>query len=221
MKLLPLALAAFLALATTAIAQGILMPNPLTVPVGVDVTALRNAGKAAIAEVMASFTANQAANGNQSYIILPAPEDIDGDYFTLQFEDAFTQMAKGHFKLYTRTDEILAKVLKEKEFQDNFGDVMKPGTIRKLAFIGAQAVVLPRLYIDRSSDGTTTFFARISVHNVSSAEKVWGGESSKVVPGKLSTEQWITRGIIVLAAFAVLMIVLWFIRMVRRAARPR
>lgn len=208
--------------ATFAHSQGILPSRQLTLPADIDITALKDTGKTAIAEVMTAFAANKAASGSQSYIILPLGRDIDQGYFTLQFENAFTQKAGlAGFKLYTRTDDVLAKVLKEKEFQDNYEDSLNKDTIQKLAFIGAQAVVLPRIDIDRGVDGAVTLRASISVHNVASAEKVWGDEVSRPVPGKLTTREWIIYGAIGLAVLGSLVILLWFIRSVRAAARPR
>ncbi len=214
--------ATLLLTATFSHAQGILPSRALTLPQDVDVTALKDTGKAAIAEVLAAFAANKAASGSQSYIILPLGRDIDQGYFTLQFENAFTQKAGlVGFKLYTRTDDVLAKVLKEKEFQDNYEDVLNKDTIQKLAFIGAQAVVLPRIDIDRGIDGVTTVRASISVHNVSTAEKMWGDEVTRPVPGKLTTQQWLVRIGIALAILVVLVVALLFMRAVRKASRPR
>lgn len=221
MKLLPLALAAFLALATSVTAQGISQPRPLTLPDDIDIATLKDAGRAAISQVLAEF-AGSNASGGKSYIILPLSKDIDQGYFTLQFENAFTQKAgAAGYKLYTRTDKVLEKVLTEIEFQQNFEDSLNKATMQKLALVGAESVILPRIDIDRSGDGALTVRASIGIHNVATGEKVWGNESSSLIPGRVTTEQWITRGIIALAAFAVLMIVLWFIRTVRRAARPR
>lgn len=208
--------------AVAAHAQGIANPRPLNLPADTDMSTLKNTGKQAIAELMAAFAANDAASGSKSYIILPLPRDVDQGYFTLQFENAFTQKAgAAGYKLYTRTDSVLAKVLKETEFQQNYEDALDKGTIQKLAFIGAQAVVVPRMDIDRSAEGLVTLRASISVHNVSTAEKVWGDETAKDLPRPLTTQDWILRGGIALGALGILVVLLWFISSVRSAARPR
>lgn len=213
---------ALLFTAVAAHAQGIANPRPLNLPADTDISTLKSTGKAAIAELMAAFATNGASKDNKSYIILPLPRDVDQGYFTLQFENAFTQKARAEgYKLYTRTDSVLANVLKEKEFQQNYEDALDKSTIQKLAFIGADAVVLPRIDIDRSSDGTVTLRASISVHNVASAEKVWGDEVTKDIPRPLTTEDWVRRGGIGLAALGGLVVLLWFIGSVRSAARPR
>ncbi len=214
--------AVLLCTAVAAQAQGIANPRPLSLPADTDISALKSTGKVAIAELMAAFAANDAASGSKSYIILPLPRDVDQGYFTLQFENAFTQKAgAAGYKLYTRTDSVLANVLKETEFQQNYEDALDKSTIQKLAFIGAQAVVVPRMDIDRSADGTVTLRASISVHNVATAEKVWGDETSKDMPRGLTTQDWIFRGGIAVGAIIGLLVLLWIIGSVRSAARPR
>ncbi|MBE7495293.1 MAG: hypothetical protein HS117_10120 [Verrucomicrobiaceae bacterium] len=214
-----------IALAVTSVlahAQGINPPQEITLPPDIDVTVVKDTGKQAITEVLAAFAANKAASGSQSYIILPLGSDIDQGYFTLQFENAFTQKAgAAGFKLYTRTDKTLEKVLTEIGFQQNFADSLDKGTMQKLALVGAQAVVLPRIDLDRGVDGAVTLRASISVHNVATGEKTWGDEVTKPVPGKLTTEQWVMYGAIALGALGVLVVLIWFALAVRKAARPR
>ena len=203
-------------------AQGIKQPRPFSLPPETDITAVKDTGKLAITEVLAAFAANPAASGSQSYIILPLGQDLDQGYFTLQFENAFTQKAgAAGYKLYTRTDKTLEKVLTEIGFQQNYADSLDNSTVQKLALVGAQAVVLPRIDIDRGMDGAVTLRAFISVHNVASGEKTWGDEVSKLVPGKRTTEDWVRLGAIGLAVLGGLVILVWFIRTVRAAARPR
>lgn len=203
-------------------AQGINQPRPINIPPDIDITVVKDTGKQAISEVLAAFAANKAASGSQSYIILPLGQDIDQGYFTLQFENAFTQKAgAAGFKLYTRTDKTLDKVLTEIGFQQNFADSLDKSTVQKLALVGAQAVVLPRIDIDRGVDGAVTLRASISVHNVATGEKTWGDEVSKPVPGKLTTQQWVMYGAIALGALGVFVILIWFLSAVRKAAQPR
>ncbi|WP_395744773.1 hypothetical protein [Prosthecobacter sp.] len=221
MKLLHLTATLLLAAATLH-AQGIPQPRPLTLPADTDIAVIKDAGRLAIADVLAAFTANEAASGGKSYIILPLGRDIDQGYFTLQFENAFTQKAKSAgYKLYTRADSTLEKVLTEIGFQQNYGDSLEKSTVQKLALVGAQAVVLPRIDIDRSVNGALTLRASISVHNVASGEKTWGDEASQIIPGKYTTADWVRIGAIALAILGGLVILLWFIRSVRAAARPR
>ncbi|MBL9133535.1 MAG: hypothetical protein JNG86_20155 [Verrucomicrobiaceae bacterium] len=203
-------------------AQGINQPRQITLPPDIDITIVKDTGKQAIADVIAAFAANKAASGSQSYIILPLGQDIDQGYFTLQFENAFTQKAgAAGFKLYTRTDKTLEKVLTEIGFQQNYADSLDKSTVQKLALVGAQAVVLPRIDLDRGVDGAVTLRASISVHNVATGEKTWGDEITKPVPGKLTTEQWVMYGAIALGALGVFVILIWFLSAVRKAARPR
>ena len=220
MKLILLSACLLLSVASLP-AQGISQPRPLALPADIDIASLKDTGKLAIADVLAAFATNAAASGGQSYIILPLSKDIDQDYFTLQFENAFTQKAKSAgYKLYTRTDKTLEKVLTEIGFQQNYADSLK-NNVQKLALVGAQAVVLPRIDIDKSANGALTLRASISVHNVASGEKTWGDEASRTIPGKLTTEEWGRLGAIVLAVLGGLVVLLWFIRTVRAAARPR
>lgn len=202
-------------------AQGITLPRPILLPDDIDIATIKDAGRAAIQQVITEFATSKAA-ARTSYIIMPLTKDVDQGYFTLQFENAFTQKAgdKG-FKLYTRTDKVLEKVLTEIEFQQNYEDSLKQGTLQKLALVGAEAVILPRIDIDRSSDGTLTLRASIGVHNVSSGEKAWGNESSALIPGRITSTHWITRGIMLLAAIALMMIGIWFKRTVQRGTRAR
>lgn len=203
-------------------AQGIALPKPIELPSNIDMSQLKDAGRKAIADVLAAFTGNQFASGGKSFIILPLGRDIDQGYFTLQFENAFTQKAgAAGYKLYTRTDKVLEKVLTEIEFQQNYEDSLNKSTMQKLAIVGADSVILPRIDIDRSANGALTLRASISVHKVSTAEKVWGDESSVVIPGKRTTEEWVRIGAISLAVLGGLVILIWLIRSVRAAARPR
>lgn len=208
--------------ATFSHAQGIVQPRAIALPPDIDITAVKDTGKAAIAEVLAAFAANPAASGSQSYIILPLGQDVDQGYFTLQFENAFTQKAgAAGYKLYTRTDKTLGKVLTEIGFQQNYSDSLDKSTVQKLALVGAQAVVLPRIDIDRGMGGAVTLRASISVHNVASGEKTWGDEVSKPVPGKLTTEDWVMYGAIGLAVLGGLVILIWLLGAVKRAKTPR
>ncbi len=212
----------FLLTAVSVHAQGIAQPKPLLLPADIDISVLKDTGKLVIADLLAAFAANEAAGGGKSYIILPLGKDIDNGYFTLQFENAFTQKAKSAgYKLYTRTDKVLEKVLTEVGFQQNFGDSIDKSTMQKLALVGAEAVVLPRIDIDKSVSGALTLRATISVHNVATGEKTWGDEASKIIPGRLTTEEWVRLGAIGLAILGGLVVLLWFIRTVRAAARPR
>lgn len=221
MKLIPILTALALTTAFCS-AQGIKQPRPINLPPDIDITAVKDTGKLAIAEVLAAFAAHPAASGSQSYIILPLGQDIDQGYFTLQFENAFTQKAgAAGYKLYTRTDKTLEKVLTEIGFQQNYADSLDKGIVQKLALVGAQAVVLPRIDMDRGVDGAVTLRASISVHNVSTGEKTWGDEVTKPVAGKLTTQQWVMYGAIALGALGVLVILVWFLLAVRKAARPR
>jgi len=215
-------LATFLLLVVSSPAQSIPEPRPINLPSDADITAVKDTGKQAIAELMTAFAAQSAASGSQSYIILPLGSDIDHGYFTLQFENAFTQKAgAAGFKLYTRTDKTLEKVLTEVGFQQNYADSIDKGTMQKLALVGAQAVVLPRIDLDRGSDGSVTLRASMSVHNVATVEKTWGDEVTKPVPGKLTTQQWIMYGAIALGSFVGLLVLLGLLSAVRKAARPR
>jgi len=221
MKLIPILTALALTTAFCS-AQGIKQPRPINLPPDIDITVVKDTGKQAIAEVLAAFAANKAASGSQSYIILPLTSDIDQGYFTLQYENAFTQKAgAAGYKLYTRTDKTLEKVLTEIGFQQNYADSLDKSTVQKLALVGAQAVVLPRIDIDRGVDGAVTLRASISVHNVATGEKTWGDEFTKPVPGKLTTEQWVFYGAIALGALGVFVILIWFLLAIRKAARPR
>lgn len=202
-------------------AQGIAQPRPLLLPADIDMATLKDAGRAAISQVMSEFVASNAATST-SYIIMPLTKDVDQGYFTLQFENAFTQSARQkNFKLYTRTDKVLEKVLTEIEFQQNYADSLDASTAQKLSLVGAQSVILPRLDIDRSGDGALTLRASIGIHDVKSGEKVWGSEGSAFIPGKPNATQWVMRGIMLLAAIALLMIGIWFKRTVQRGTRAR
>lgn len=202
-------------------AQGIAQPRPLLLPAGIDIANLKDAGRVAISQVLKEF-ADSKSSANHSYIIMPLTKDIDQGYFTLQFENAFTQSGRQeNFKLYTRSDKVLEKVLAEIEFQQNYADSLDASTAQKLALVGAESVILPRIDIDQSSDGALTLRASIGIHDVKTGQKVWGGEGSAFIPGKTSISQWIMRGIILLAALALLMIGIWFKRTVQRGTRAR
>jgi hypothetical protein len=203
-------------------AQGITEPRPLAVPAEVDTAELKDTGRQAIAELMAEFAAQDANAQAKTFAILPLPKDIDQGYFTLQFENAFTQKAGASgFKLYTRRDQVLEQVLVEIDFQQNFADAVKESTRNKLALEGVEAVILPRIDLDRSANGAVTLRATVSVHHVVSGEKLWGHEVARVIAPALTNDQILHYGVIGLAAIALLLILIWLLRTVRAAARPR
>lgn len=202
-------------------AQGIAQPRPLLLPAGMETAKLKDAGRSAITQVINEFISS-GSSSSTSYIILPLTKDVDLGYFTLQFENAFTQSAQQkNFKLYTRSDKVLEKVLTEIEFQQNYADSLDASTAQKLALVGAASVILPRIDIDPSSDGSHTLRASIGIHDVKTGQKVWGGESSVLIQGPPNASQWIMRGIMLLAALALLMIGIWFKRTVQRGTRAR
>lgn len=205
--------AAFAALTLSSHAQGILQPKPLTLPADMDVAAVKDAGKQAAAEVLAAFVASDAAKGGKSFIIMPLGRDVDQGYFTLQFENAFTQRAgAAGYKLYTRADKVLEQVLSEIEFQQNFSDSIDKTTLQKLALIGAQTVVLPRIDIDKSTSGAVTVRASIGVHTIATAEKTWGDEVSKIIPAKHTANDWGRYGGIGFASLGGLAVLFCLIR---------
>lgn len=221
-RILTILSAAILLLGQHAPGQTVPSPKILSLPPGTDIPALKETAKTAIAELMTNFAARQSGSKVQSFVILPLARDIQDGYFTRQFEDAFTHIAGDRdFKLYTREDRQLAAVMKEPEFVSIYEDAVNPATIQKLSLVGAEAVIIPRLGVDVSANGTQVLSVGISVHQVATAQKLWGNEVTKPIPGKLTPEQLVLYVGIGLAALGVLVILVWIKRVFSKASRPR
>ncbi|MCB1210778.1 MAG: hypothetical protein KDK97_15760 [Verrucomicrobiales bacterium] len=213
---------ALLASVSASHGQGVLEPRPLSLPADIDIAELKDTGKAAIDDVMAKYADQDVRPDVKTYAILPLGKDVDAGYFTLQFENIFTQRAgAAGYTLYTRRDKVLEQVLVEIDFQQNYADAMKPETRQKLALEGVQAIIRPRIDIDRSANGAITVRANVEVFQVASGQKIWGYEATRVIGAKLTNEQLVHYLMIGLGGLAAVIILFWFLRALMRAARPR
>ena len=207
---------------STGFAQGISEPRQIILPAGVDIAQLKTIGKAVIDEVIAEFAAQNPDIQVKKYAFLPLARDVSGRYFTQKFEDAFAKLTTSTgLKLLTRSDAVVAKVVSEIDFNQSYEDVMKSGSATKLNVEGADAIILPKIDIDSSPDGSYTFRASISVHTVGALGQIWGSEVSRVVAAKMTNEQLVHYLMIGLGGLAAVIILFWFLRALIRAARPR
>jgi hypothetical protein len=211
-----------LILATKVQSQTYDSPKHLVIPDGLEVSQIKDHGKATLADLMTRFTEFHAGSPIDKYVIVPLRRDIDDGYMTLQFENAFVQKGRQTgFSLVTRENKVLTDVLNEVGFQEIYTDTLNPATAVKLAIDGAKSVILPRIDIDTNNNGSFTLRVNISVFEVSTGKKIWGDEVASVIRPSLTPEQWVLYIGIGLIGFGILIVIVWFGRMIKAAARPR
>lgn len=197
-------------------------PMHIEVPDGLEVSQVKDHAKTALADLMTRFNQFHVDSPIDKYVIVPLGRDIDNGYISLQFENAFVQKGRQTgFSLVTRENQVLTNVLNEIGFQEIYADTLNPTTAVKLAIDGAKSVILPRVDIDSNSNGTFTLRVNISVFEVSSGRKIWGDEVASLIRPRITPEQWVLYIGIGLMAFGIFIVIVWFVRVIRAAARPR
>lgn len=198
-------------------------PLPLIIPVGTEVDQVRDLGKKAIVEIMQRFGEARGGENMESFIVLPLRKDLDQQYFTLQFENAFTQEAKqAGYKLYTRNDKALGELLDQIQWSQNNSDILDPSTIQELGkVVDAQAIVMPRVDITERKDGMLSVRVNMQVYERETFRLHWGDESVIVAKPPLSRDDllfWTVAGI---GCLAFLFMVKSFLGFLGRKLRPR
>jgi hypothetical protein len=197
-------------------------PRTLIVPQGLDVSQTKDKAKEALAELMGRFVTRHAGSPVEKYAIMPLLRDLDKGYLTLQFENAFVQAGGlNGFELLTREDAVMNEILKEVELQEIQAAAFSEEARTRLSLEGAGAIILPRVDIDANQDGSHTLRVNISVHEVATMRKLWGDEAVALVVKQKTPEEWVTVVGIGLAGFAVLVILVWFFRVLKMAGRAR
>jgi hypothetical protein len=203
--------------------QGLPAPRQLVIDKTVSTEEAKDLGAAAIEELVKKFSDSRGAEGLSSFVIVPLPRDLQDGYFTLQFENAFTQHASAAgYKLYSRGDRALAQILEQAAWGQNFSDVLDPATIQELGkMVDFQAIIYPRIDISRGDSGETIVRANMQILERQTAQVHWSGEVKKAGAMKLSAEQWALYGGIGLGALGVLLVLFWLYRSIQGARRPR
>jgi hypothetical protein len=208
-------------------------PRPLDIQRG-DIEKIKDAGTAAIENVLEDFIRKRGGDSLKSFAILPLTEDLEGGYFTEKFQSVLADKGRAAgYRLYTREDADIGKLLNEIRWGENFGDTMDQATIQKFGDIkGVQAVIIPRMSVTRI-DGVITVRASIKGNEVTTFANLPGcGETKQVVepPKPMITKKTLWQKIVENAnAFAAIIIILaialpvlyFILRAFHNARRPR
>lgn len=229
MKRIHTTLISFFCLASLGFAQ-MAPPRPLDIHQG-DIEKIKDAGTAAIEQVLDEFVQKRGGDSLKSFVLLPLTEDVEDGYFTEKFQSILADKGRSAgYKLYTREDADISKLLDEIRWGENFGDTMDQATIQKFGNIkGVQAVIVPRMSISKI-DGIITVRASIKGNEVETFANLAGcGEAKQiiepVIPKKSLWERMENMSIaakaIFLAVTTVGFILIFVIKAFRNASRPR
>lgn len=207
-----------------------LAPRPLDIQNG-DIEKIKDAGSKAIEQVLSDFVEKRGGESLKSFVILPLKEDVDDGYFTEKYQSILADKGRSTgYKIYTREDADIGRLLDEIKWGENFGDAMDQATIQKFGNIkGVQAVIVPRMSISKI-DGIITVRASIKGNEVETFANLPGcGEATQVIapiiPEKSIWEKIVEQSIAFKAIIIVLSILLpilfFVIRAFRNASRPR
>ena len=130
----------------------------MTFPAGTSLEDVKDTGNKAIVNLLGHFAESQHAPGAKGFILLPLPRDVDGGYFSHQFEIALTQrFADKGLKVYTRNDKSLAQIFDFTAWAQTFQEAIDERTVQKLGgVVDAPAIISPRLDISVDDRGTIT-----------------------------------------------------------------
>jgi hypothetical protein len=195
---------------------------PWKLPDGVSMDDARDAGKAAISKLMQEYAQSKGDESLASFIVLPLQRDLDQNYFTAQFENAFVKHAGADARLYTRNDAAVAEMLKQIAWGQNYQDVLDQSTIQKLgSVVDAQAILFPRLDISVDPSGAIRARANMQIHERKTFRIHWGDEAQAVIEPRYTSDDIIRLLGWTAAGLAVFLILFKLVSAIRRAARPR
>lgn len=204
-------------------------PRDLNVPSGIDTDKLKDAGNAGLEDLIGSMLGRQDLP--KKFAILPLERDVDGEYFTMQMRNFFTNLGRQNgYELYTRNDDQWNQILEEIKWGDQFGDTMDAATVQKFGRIqGVQGLLMGRVSgISTDKDGNPVVRLTLQAFEVETGRQVWGDEAKGTI-GKLEKMQsgsewyqqiprkWLVIGGAALGALVVILLV----RSIASAARPR
>ena len=202
----------------------------LNVPAEVDPEKVKDAGNAALEELLGSMLAK--SDLPKKFAIIPLERDVDGDYFTMQMRNYFTNLGRQNgYELYTRSDGQWNQILEEIKWGDQFGDTMDASTVQKFGRIqGVQGLIMGRISsISKNEKGDPVVRVTVQAFEVETGKQIWGNETKGIsdkpknsndplasfiakVPGG-----WFTIGGVLI--FLILLSVV--LKSFARAARPR
>ena len=198
-------------------------PASLT-PADVDRVALKKTARTAVEEAVAQFVEAQGSEKIKTYALFPVSRDIDDGYCTTLFGEAFTKAAnKAGLELITSgSSKEFAKLLEEFAVTQDIEATIDESTKQKIGrIIDYQALLVPRIDVDASPDDTYSLKASIKViYREAGKVRSFGSEFHEI-PGKLSSSDLIRYSLWGAAGLVVLILLLMFLRAMRRAARPR
>ena len=193
-------------------------------PANVDRVALKNTARAAVEEAVAKFVESQGTEKIKTYALFPVSRDFDDGYCTQLFGEVFTEAAnKAGLELITSgSSKDFAKILEEFAVTQDVEATVDETTKQKIGkIIDYQALLVPRMDVDASPDGTHSLKASIKViYREAGKVRSFGSEFHKV-PGALSSSEILRYAAWAGGGLVVLILLLMFLRAMRRAARPR
>jgi hypothetical protein len=194
------------------------------IPANVDRVALKNTARTAIEEAVAKFVESQSVEQIKTYALFPVSRDIDDNYYTQVFSEAFTEAAnKSGMELITSaSSKDFNRLLEEFAATQDVEGVIDEATKQKIdKVIDYQAILLPRIDLESSPDDTHALKASINViYREVGKKRSFGSEFFKV-PGALSPSDMMRSGLWIAGGLLALILLVLFLRAIRRAARPR
>jgi len=201
----------------------------LTIPSEIDPEKVKDAGNAAMEELLSSMLAR--TDLPKKFAVLPLERDVDNDYFTMQLRNYFTNLGRQNgYEIYTRSDDQWNQILSEIKWGDQYGDTMDPATVKKFGRIqGVDGLLVGRISsISKNADGQPVVRVTIQAFEVETGKQVWGNEvkgladKSKESVGDASVISKVPGGWLTIGAAVVgFILLLAILRAVARASRPR
>ena len=227
---LTLAILGVLAPASLSAQTRVYKARDLNVPADLDPEKVKDAGNAALEDLLGAMLAK--SDLPKKFAILPLERDVDGDYFTMQMRNYFTNLGRQNgYELFTRSDGQWNQILEEIKWGDQRGDTMDASTVQKFGRIqGVQGLIMGRISsISKNEKGEPVVRVTMQAFEVETGKQIWGNETKGLADKtKASTDPtalilakipggWLTVGGILI--FLILLSVI--LKSFARAARPR
>ncbi len=201
----------------------------LNIPTDLDPEKVKDAGNEALEELLRSMLSK--SDLPKKFAILPLERDVDGDYFTMQIRNYFTNLGgQNGYELYTRNDAQWNQILDEIKWGDQYGDTMDAATVQKFGRIqGVQGLIMGHISsISKDEKGEPVVRVTVQAFEVETGKQLWGNEAKGTIKAKQTNDPiapviasipggWLTLGGVLVG----LLILLFVLRLVASASRPR
>jgi hypothetical protein len=201
-----------------------LQARPVTIPPEIDRVALKNTARKVIASAVEKFVEGQKTDTIKTFALFPVRQDIDDSFYAETYREAFTQAAtKEGLELITgASSPEFARLLEEFAANQAADNVIDEKTQQQLGkLIAGQALLMPRIDLDPSPDGTYALKASIKVTYMKTGQVRSYGSEFVRIPGAMSSDDMKRWALWIGAAFVGLWLVRRFFVALNRARRPR